>query len=55
MPAPIDNIKNKHRWRIIIKCNLSNNILEIIKQATDIKIGNKDTRIIIDVNPSNMM
>lgn len=55
MPAPIDKIKNKFRWRIIAKCNLSNNILEIIKQATDLKLSNKDTRVVVDVNPVNMM
>lgn len=55
MPAPIDKIKNKYRWRIIIKCNLSNNILDIIRKSTDIKVGTKDTRIVVDVNPVNMM
>ncbi len=55
MPAPIDKIKNKYRWRIIIKGKINGKTLDIIKQATDVKIGNKDTRIIVDTNPSNMM
>lgn len=55
MPAPIDKIKNKYRWRIIVKCNLSNNILDIISSSINLKLGNSDTRVIVDVNPSNMM
>ena len=57
MPAPISKIKNKYRYRMIIKCNLSNHIIDILnevlqKQETW-KI--KSTRVAIDVNPSNMM
>lgn len=54
-PAPLSKIKNNYRWRIIIKMNSNNEILDIlqniIKQlqiSANIKIG-------IDFNPLNML
>lgn len=56
IPAPIDRIKNKYRWRIIVKCKLNSTILDLLKFATnDEKIEKlKNTRIIIDINPNTM-
>ena len=56
VPSPIDKINNKYRWRIIIKCKLSNKILDIVNLGiTDEKITKcKNTRIIIDINPNSM-
>ena len=57
MPAPISKIKNKHRFRIIIKCNFSNRIInllnEVLEKQETWRI--KTVRVSIDVNPSNMM
>ena len=57
LPAPIDKIKNKYRWRMVIKCKVSSKVLDIIKfSIEDEKIKKtKDTSIIIDINPNNMM
>ncbi len=56
MPAPIDKIQNRYRYRIIIKGTMSkcanevlNNYLKEVYQK-DLK----DIRISIDVNPNNM-
>ena len=56
MPAPIDKIQNRYRYRIIIKGAMNkkangilNNYLKEIYQK-DLK----DTRISIDINPNNM-
>ena len=56
VPAPIDRIKNKYRWRIIVKCKLNSTILDLLKFATnDEKIQKeKETRIIVDINPNTM-
>ena len=54
MPAPIDKIKNRYRWRMVIKCNLNMQIIEKVHNAID-NIQVKDTRIIVDVNPTNMI
>ena len=57
VPAPIDKIKNKYRWRMIVKCKVSSKILDIIKYSTeDEKISKmKNTSIIVDINPNNLM
>ena len=54
VPSPIDKIKNKYRWRMILKCKLTSRVLDIIKYAIE---GNKikDTSIIVDINPNSMM
>ena len=57
MPAPIDKIQNRYRWRIIIKGNMSQQANIILNQCLK-EIYAKDlktTRITIDVNPNNMM
>lgn len=57
MPAPIDKIQNRYRWRIIIKGNIdeeTNEILnEILKEIYEQNL--KNTKISIDVNPNSMM
>ena len=56
MPAPIDKIQNKHRWRIIIKGNMTENANIVLNNCLK-QIYNKDlksTRVTIDVNPNNM-
>lgn len=57
MPAPIDKIKNRYRWRIIIKGNMIKQTNETLNNYLK-KIYSKNlkaTRITIDVNPNNMM
>ena len=54
LPAPIDKIKNKYRWRIIMKCKLDNNIIDTINSSLN-NINTTKVRISIDVNPNNMM
>ena len=56
MPAPIDKIQNKLRWRIIIKGNMSEQVNIILNQCLrEIYSKNlKDTKVAIDVNPNNM-
>lgn len=57
MPAPIDKIQNRYRWRIIIKGNMTREANEILNHCLkEIYSKNlKMTRITIDVNPNNMM
>ena len=56
VPAPIDKIKNKFRWRMIIKCKFGKDIIEILdKCMKENQTKNSDIRTTIDVNPTNMM
>lgn len=56
MPAPINKIKNKYRWRIIAKCRFSNGIIDIINKSLDEYYNNKKLKasITVDINPTNM-
>ncbi len=55
-PAPIDKIKNKYRWRIIIKGKFDNEMINVINDVLQqIYIYNTKARIVVDVNPTNMM
>ena len=56
LPAPISKIKNRYRWRIIMKCKFSNNVIDSINKVLEIFYSKnyKNTRIIVDVNPTNM-
>ena len=57
LPAPIDKIKNKFRWRILIKCKFSDEIIDLMNETLEeyYKLKYKNTRITIDLNPNNMV
>lgn len=56
VPAPVDKIKNKIRWRIIIKCKMDNNIIELMNDMLKeyYQMKTYDTRVSVDINPNNM-
>ena len=57
MPAPIDKIQNRYRWRIIIKGIMENSTNEVLNNClkNEYEKNLKTTKISIDVNPNNMM
>ena len=56
VPSPIDKIKNKYRWRMIIKCKLTSRVLDILKYAINIEgLNINSTSIVVDINPNSMM
>ena len=56
MPAPIDKIQNRYRYRIIIKAKMNTDLNQILNEYLNeiYKKNLKDIRISIDVNPNNM-
>ena len=54
MPSPISKIKNRYRWRIIIKCLVGNNIITNLNNVINATNTNQDIRINVDINPNNM-
>lgn len=56
LPSPIDKIKNKYRWRILIKCKFSEEIMELIDDTIEkyYSLKSKNSRITVDLNPNNM-
>ena len=61
VPSPIDKIKNKIRWRIIIKCKLNEKIVSMLNETFEkankeiAKNDKSKLRIICDINPTNML
>lgn len=57
LPAPIDKIKNRYRYRMILKCKFNEDVINMVQSALEdcYKIREKDFRITVDVNPNNMM
>ena len=57
MPAPIDKIQNKLRWRIIAKGNVNDEVTIILNKCLQkmYEMNFKHTRFSVDVNPNNMM
>lgn len=58
LPAPINKIKNRYRWRMIIKGKADSNIIQLIHACLNTCYQDstaKKTRIIVDINPTNMM
>jgi len=56
VPAPIGRIKNKYRWRIIVKCKLNNSTVDWINNALEeyYKLKYKNVTVVADANPSNL-
>lgn len=60
MPAPVDKIKNKYRFRIIIKCKFGNDIIDLINDMVKVynqsKVGkNGSVGLGIDLNPNSWL
>lgn len=57
MPAPIDKIQNRYRWRIILKGNITSQVNDRLNQCLQQAYGKnwKNTNITMDVNPNSMM
>ena len=53
MPSPVDKIKERYRWRILIRCIFSNAIIDRINNSIN-DIKSNSARVSIDVNPNNM-
>ena len=54
VPSPIDRIKNKIRWRVIVKCKLNDKIISLLNKSVK-NVESDKTRIIVDINPNSML
>jgi len=55
-PAPISKIKEKYRWRLLMKCFWTKEIRNILKSVSDKFYDKnlKDYYLTVDVNPNSM-
>ena len=53
VPSPIDRIKNKFRWRIIIKCKFGEDIIDIINECNKEVFGKGNSSVNMSYNSSS--
>jgi primosomal protein N' (replication factor Y) (superfamily II helicase) len=54
-PAPIEKLRNRYRWQLLLKGKQSSSLLELAKQAREALPRSRDVRLHIDVDPYNML
>ncbi len=52
-PAPYSRIKNKYRWRIILRHHKASELLELLHTVADY-YAKSDNQLVIDINPNSM-
>ncbi len=55
-PAPLDRLRGNHRWHLLLKAECRRRCLEgLARVLHNIRMGPKDPRISVDVDPVNML
>jgi len=54
-PAPIEKLRNRFRWQILLKGKPSTSLIDVAKQARALFPRSPSTRLHIDVDPYNML
>lgn len=54
-PAPIEKLRSRYRWQILLKGETSPSVLELAKRARTLFPRSRKTRLFIDVDPYNML
>ena len=54
-PAPIQKLRNRYRWQILLKGKQISSLLEFAKQARELLPRYRSIRLHIDVDPYNML
>ena len=57
VPSPIDRIKDRYRWRMLIKCKYDDRVNNLLAEAYDtfLNMKTKTARVNIELNPNNML
>lgn len=56
--APVSRMLNRYRWRLVIKCNSANRLVDMLAAAWDTFTSTKDRQDVqlnMDINPASMM
>ncbi|ODM25604.1 primosomal protein N' [Acetivibrio mesophilus] len=56
--APLSKIKNKYRWRIVIKCKELDKLIDVLTKVSDSfysNSGKNSVALSVDINPVNML
>jgi len=57
LPCPVNIIRNRYRWRIIIKMASINKLVELMNYTVDVydKLAAKGTSLAVDIDPASMI
>ena len=57
VPSPVEKIKDRYRWRMIIKCKYDDRVNNLLTDAYDtfLNMKTKTARVNIELNPNNML
>ncbi|HOM01706.1 MAG TPA: primosomal protein N' [Acetivibrio sp.] len=56
--APLSKVRNKYRWRIVIKCEESDKLIDVLTKVSDSYYSNNaknSVALSVDINPVNML
>jgi primosomal protein N' (replication factor Y) len=54
-PAPIEKLRNRYRWQLLLKCKQSSTLLEFANHARNLGPSTRSVRLHIDVDPYSML
>jgi primosomal protein N' (replication factor Y) (superfamily II helicase) len=54
-PAPIEKLRNRYRWQLLLKGKQSSALLDLAKRARETLPRSRSVRLHIDVDPYNML
>ena len=54
-PAPIQKLRNRYRWQLLLKGKQSSSLLELAKRAQEVMPRSRNLRLHVDVDPYNML
>jgi primosomal protein N' (replication factor Y) len=54
-PAPVSQIKGRHRWHLMIKCPDATSIQRILHHAAGLLKGPPGVKVLVDVDPVSML
>jgi len=54
-PAPIEKLRNRYRWQLLLKGRKTSSLLELAQQARDTLPRSRSVRLHVDVDPNNML
>ena len=54
-PAPVSQIKGRHRFHLLVKCPDSRSVRQILEQAAGMLKGPSGVKVVVDVDPVSML
>jgi primosomal protein N' (replication factor Y) len=53
--APIEKLRNRYRWQLLLRSKLSSVLLKFARHAQDLMRPSRTVRLHVDVDPNSML